>query len=603
MSDKVLRLYPPPQSVTIKGYAIPPLRPPLSIVGGNDDIPADYPWIPSHSPTGRADLHIDRDPALPSQGYRLILDKNVKGEPFAYMKVKDQFGIRYGLETLNQILNQFPHALPALQIDDWPCMTTRGVLWDISRGRIPNMAQFRELIKTLSQMRINHLQLYTEHTYAYPGYEMVWGGWSPLTAEEITELNNYCVAQGITLAANQATWGHMEHWVIHPVFRHLAELSGHYLESALADGKPISLSPAKEESIEFIKGLLDHLFPLYPSRLINLNCDETWDWGLGPSKSLMEREGMGRVYGRMVGKLAHYCLQNGFQPMIWGDMVLKHLDALNLIPKETIILVWGYEPELPWVEWLEAASREGNEVWVCPGTSSWLSITGRTFERRRNITEVMKAGELMGVKKMLITEWGDRGHFQQLPITLTALAEAASLAWNPYLLPDPETIGTLLFGESGTALPAWIFTLGDIDLLLRRLSLPLRNIKPIVNRSALYNELYEPAVSKARRGEVSQWEEVGITLEYMERIFPSIEDPVVGRELKWTLDLARWAVIKALWRRRGCSEREVGEMLKREWERMKDEFKALWLMRSRPGGLNHSLSYFDTISDTLNREN
>ena len=54
-----------------------------------------------------------------------------------------------------------------MKITDWPDYPQRGVMLDISRDKVPSMETLYQLIDLLASWKINQLQLYTEHTFAY----------------------------------------------------------------------------------------------------------------------------------------------------------------------------------------------------------------------------------------------------------------------------------------------------------------------------------------------------------------------------------------------------------------------------------------------------
>ena len=86
---------------------------------------------------------------------------------------------------------------------------TRGYMLDISRDKVPTMSTFRQIVDLLKVCNYNQFQLYTEHTFAYSAHKAVWEKASPLTPEEIRELDLYCVMHGIELVPNQNCFGHM----------------------------------------------------------------------------------------------------------------------------------------------------------------------------------------------------------------------------------------------------------------------------------------------------------------------------------------------------------------------------------------------------------
>ena len=52
---------------------------------------------------------------------------------------------------------------------------------DISRDKVPTMPTLFALVDRLAEWKINQLQLYIEHTFAYRGHEEVWRNADPMT--------------------------------------------------------------------------------------------------------------------------------------------------------------------------------------------------------------------------------------------------------------------------------------------------------------------------------------------------------------------------------------------------------------------------------------
>jgi len=94
---------------------------------------------------------------------------------------------------------------------------------DISRNKVPSMATLYSLVDLLAGLKINHLQLYTEHTFAYAAHREVWADASPMTAEEVLLLDSYCRERFIELAPNQNSFGHLQGWLRLPRYREMAE--------------------------------------------------------------------------------------------------------------------------------------------------------------------------------------------------------------------------------------------------------------------------------------------------------------------------------------------------------------------------------------------
>ncbi len=182
-------------------------------------------------------------------------------------------------------------------IEDEPAFKNRGFMLDISRDRVPTISTLKSLIDILAELKYNQFQLYTEHTFAYTNHEIVWKDYSPLTSQDILELDNYCKERYIELVPNQNSFGHMEKWLTHEEYKYLAEAPNGFIKPWGGEKSgPFSLSPAVPESIKFVNSLFDELLPNFTSTKVNVGGDETFDLGLGRSKELCENLGKGRVY-------------------------------------------------------------------------------------------------------------------------------------------------------------------------------------------------------------------------------------------------------------------------------------------------------------------
>ena len=65
-------------------------------------------------------------------------------------------------------MREYGHKLPCLKIRDWPDFARRGVMLDISRGRVPKLETLLDLAEKLADFKINELQLYTCLLYTSP---------------------------------------------------------------------------------------------------------------------------------------------------------------------------------------------------------------------------------------------------------------------------------------------------------------------------------------------------------------------------------------------------------------------------------------------------
>lgn len=486
-----------------------------------------------------------------------------------------------------------------------PAFATRGVMLDVSRNRVPTMAELRRVVDLIAAHGGNHLQLYTEHTFAYEGHEDVWRGWSPMTPAEVRELDAYADARGVELVANQNCFGHLAHWLRLPAYQHLAETHGDWMFDVWPRSGPFSLCPTDPSSLAFVRDLLSRLLPCFRSRLVNIGCDETYDVGFGRSREEVERRGRAAVYAEFVGKVCGVVRELGSRPMFWADIALHDESALRMLPSEAIALAWGYEPDAPFARWCDAVrgAGEGREVWVCPGTSTWRSITGRTSERRANIAAAARDGLAHGATGFLLCDWGDTGHHQQWPVVEHAIAEGLRAAWTGGR-DVPSPIGP----PREPALASWLDELGDADLHLRetcgRLARPeLTGPQRLRNQSALFIDLHNhPHDRLTDVAAPPDWERALTTLESLDSRRPRTGDAQIDAELAHTTAYAIAAARRGFLRRRpgGLTRADKRDLIAR-FSAIAAEHARLWRLRSREGGLSASLAHFEKVIADLSR--
>ncbi len=375
-----------------------------------------------------AAIKIVRNNSAPNhpEGYTLAISKN--GIEISF---REAGGSRAATATLRQLLRQYGRHLPCLEIRDWPDFPRRGVMLDVSRGRVPKLKTLLELAEYLADFKINELHLYTEHTFAYRRYKSVWQGWGALTGEEIRKLDARCRQLGIDLVPNQNSFGHLRYFLEHPKLKKLAEVPGPYeADSGEFVRRPTTLAPNHPGTLPFLRGLYDELLPNFSSEFFNVGCDETWDLGRGQSKKLCEVKGKGRVYLDFLKKIHHEISKHGRKMMFWGDIILKYPQLIKELPRDVIALNWGYEANHPFDREAALFAKSKVPFYVCLGTSTWQTLIGRHDNALANLRAAAKAGRKHGAIGYLITDWGDGGHPQPLAVSYLPFLAGASLAWN-----------------------------------------------------------------------------------------------------------------------------------------------------------------------------
>jgi hypothetical protein len=367
------------------------------------------------------------------QGYRLAI--NADG---AAITGNDLDGLHYGVQTLRQIVAQSPGGkLPHLEITDWPDLAQRGLYYDICRGRVPKRERLIQLIDQLAQYKMNHFQLYIEHTFQFRRHPDIGKGASPLSPDDILALDAHCRARRIEMVPSLASFGHLGPVLKHPQYHHLAEDWGvnKYVDPTVLNDPHIrrlrawSLSPANPEVYTFLDELFAEFLPLFSSDRFNVCCDETWTLGLGQSHALCEKIGKGRVYLNHLLRLRELAAKYGKRIMFWGDIIRSHPELISEIPSDVTVLDWGYDAETPF-EAIRDFKKAGVPFHACPGTSGWVSLFPRLHESRANIAGFSAAAKKYGAEGLLNTDWGDGGHQNFMEYSWYGYLFGAEQGWN-----------------------------------------------------------------------------------------------------------------------------------------------------------------------------
>lgn len=529
------------------------------------------------------------------EGYRLLIDQD---SPIS-IAAADPAGIFRGRQTLAQLRRQFENQpLPVLTIDDWPDFPVRGFMLDISRDKVPTMASLYALVDLLAELKINQLQLYTEHTFAYREHGLVWKDASPMTGDEIQSLDAYCRERFIELVPNQNSFGHLERWFKHKEYQHLAEQPDGFMfpwGNRMPTG--FSLNPTDSRSLAFVESLFDELLPNFSSRLFNVGCDETFDIGLGRSKEAVERRGRERVYLEFVQKIHKAVTSRGRRMMFWGDIILHKPELLSELPKDLIALNWGYEADHPFETETQAFARAGIPFYVCPGTSTWCSIGGRSDNAIANLKSAAKHGLASGAAGYLITDWGDHGHLQYFSTSYLPLAAGAAFAWcaaaNDDLSQLMQAVDLHVFQDDSQRMSRIFYDLGNVGLALKN---------PIKNGSALFWTLIVGEEWKKRYEHVTA-DEYRAAAVAAEAAIRGLEDArisldcadLIKAEVRNTAALLKHACRRGLFLM--DSQLASASALRDEISSIVAEHERLWLLRNRRGGLSDSAARLRRVRD------
>lgn len=583
-------------------------------------------------------IEVHRDPALPAEGYRLIWQ-----EPVVRIEHADAAGLRWAQRTLEAVQDAAGTAdridgpgVPALRIEDAPDFAVRGFMLDVSRDRVPTRAALERLVEILARCRYNQLELYVEHTFAYRAHAAVWAEASPLTADDVRWLDARCARDGIRLVANQNTFGHWERWLEHPEYRERAEnpdgMSFH------GGHRPASTLAPVAENAALVHELLEELLPNFRTRRVNIGADETFELGTGVSAATAAEVGLGRVYLDYVTLVAQPWLDRGYVVEFWADILASYPELIDELPDGMVPVVWQYDSPRRLRDGIAGMAEDdrkrladhgvdidtigggfrdraqtlidrGRPFWVAPGTSTWLSLLGDLDNAIENIDDAWAVGTENASGGMLLTAWGDNGHYDPLVVSYAPIVYAGAVAWNRAGNADIDLAAALsrhVFDDPTGAIGAALVEAGRVNSAA---AMPLLNAGPLfqvllaagrpapeyvpspqalsamahrIDRAAALASAAQPA-SPAAAAEIAQlqtvlaWSRFAVDLLNAGELF-------TGPAGEPETDEERRAL--------------AGRLLDR-FDALRERQRAAWLTAARPGGLDRSLDELTALRIAL----
>ena len=273
--------------------------------------------------------------------------------------------------------------------------------------------------------------------------------------------------------------------------------------------------------------------------------------------------------------------------MFWGDIILHKPELIPELPDDVIALNWGYEIGHPFEKETKAFKDAGVPFYVCPGTSSWLTFAGKTDNAITNLKSAAEWGMKHGAAGLLMTDWGDFGHLQYLPVSYLGFAGAAAMSWCFEAnrdLPLADLLSMHVFRDRANVAGQLMIDLGNVYQAV--------NHKQF-NSTALFWSLIGDETRKSSHDFI-QKEEAEESLRRLTEIENRLSQlridrpdaALIVREIANAIAMMKQGAARARWRIDASSENP--QELAKELQRIIGEHQQLWLARNRPGGLRDS---------------
>ena len=339
------------------------------------------------------------------QGYTLVIDG--EGVTLTARKVA---GLRNAVTTLAQIATDRTK-LPGMVIFDWPSMKYRGAQQDVSRGQVANPEAIGRLADALALAKMNLLELYIEHVYAYKAFP------------DVAPPEGYTAADGMAMSAHAADagveihpllqgLGHSYHILNKPQYQHL--------RIGPCEKQPwiMTFDIRKPEAVQMVTTMIDELCATFPGELFNIDITEIDIDGLqADGVSMPQATDLVFAY---VLRLNDAVKKHGRRLMITqGPLDSQgHLAGmgpkLDALPKDIIIGSYycaggPYQPA--WEKDFPRLHGKGIDFFAQPWIYSHVWLTPWVNHAAEFSELEVSRGAAHGALGSVTTDWGDAGHF------------------------------------------------------------------------------------------------------------------------------------------------------------------------------------------------
>lgn len=300
-------------------------------------------------------------------------------------------------------------------------MQLRMWMYDLAREQSPTLDHLRAFLKMTRESGYNAFGLYLEHRFAYASTP--WShGLGCVTAEMVGKLVSEFPEVQIIPFVNLL--GHFEGMIY-------TEEGKQYRET-LFEG--MQACPSNPAFVKLCEKLIDDVVDVFPSEIIHIGGDETWQLGSCPAcRSNVEVfegdqaagrsdrqasdgiapntrhpardtiDGKAELYALHFGPLARRVVEKRRRPAVWGDMFLEHPSALTHMPKETLIFDWHY------FESPESTSRwfkdKGFDVVCCPTIQTYNATWMHLAESEASVRQHVADASAIDAHGVCVTTW------------------------------------------------------------------------------------------------------------------------------------------------------------------------------------------------------
>ncbi|MDD5483187.1 MAG: family 20 glycosylhydrolase [Kiritimatiellae bacterium] len=261
----------------------------------------------------------------------------------------DPDGARYGVRRLEQLLREArsdfccrwdakepevdPGVLSCQTISDAPFLPMRGMHFYFPALRHLTFAEHLALLDTMAAWNLNTVIFEYANRFPYAGHKIV-SAPDAFSRKQVRELITRARRLGLNVIPLHQSLGHVEFILRHAAYSGLREEERHRDQWC----------PLNPKSIALFKEMADEVLDLHGAGdYFHIGGDEARRLGVCPAcAETAKKEGIGKLYLDFIRQAANHIFSRGLTPIIWDDMVCRHIEVLDQLPRAIPLMYWEY---------------------------------------------------------------------------------------------------------------------------------------------------------------------------------------------------------------------------------------------------------------------
>lgn len=292
----------------------------------------------------------------------------------------------HAIATLLQLMSLYKDEreihIPTLLIDDWPELPYRGILFDFSQGRIPNIPFLENILDTLSTLKVNQVHLYCRfQSKTPPQWQFCF------SRREVLHLVDFCRRRQLSLLPVLEVGPKVQ-------FEELPQLHCAFSDFLVCFSH-----------VEFVS-----CGPRLSSFLLNTAQEDLLDMSDVAKYIPLGRDQMLQLCAYPIHNLSTSLMQQ--------------------LPPHVVFNEFGVEADHDFNTFCTSLAEMGIHFFVCPGTAAWNSLAGCPEAALGNIYGAIKAACSQGGLGAVVCDWTGKCHLTHQSFAWPGFLIGAGLAWN-----------------------------------------------------------------------------------------------------------------------------------------------------------------------------